>query len=152
MPTPAADSSLKSLVVHVDAGPHAEARLRLARRLARPMEFPRDVPGDIRIEVTENDKDYQVRAEIPGAKKEDIRISVEGNAVSISAEVKKEREEKSKEGRTLVRETSYGAVSRVFTLGTDIDDKGVVAKLEDGILKLTLPKREGSRTRQIPVQ
>jgi HSP20 family protein len=122
------------------------------RRLARPMEFPRDVPGDIRIEVTENDKDYQVRAEIPGAKKEDIRISVEGNAVSISAEVKKEREEKSKEGRTLVRETSYGAVSRVFTLGTDIDDKGVVAKLEDGILKLTLPKREGSRTRQIPVQ
>ena len=122
------------------------------RRLARPMEFPRDVPGDIRIEVTENDKDYQVRAEIPGAKKEDIRISVEGNAVSISAEVKKEREEKSKEGRTLVRETSYGAVSRGFTLGTDIDDKGVVAKLEDGILKLTLPKREGSRTRQIPVQ
>ena len=122
------------------------------RRLARPMEFPRDVPGDIRIEVTENDKDYQVRAEIPGAKKEDIRISVEGNAVSISAEVKKEREEKSKEGRTLVRESSYGAVSRVFTLGTDIDDKGVVAKLEDGILKLTLPKREGSRTRQIPVQ
>jgi len=122
------------------------------RRLARPMEFPRDVPGDIRIEVTENDKDYQVRAEIPGAKKEDIRISVEGNAVSISAEVKKEREEKSKEGRTLVRETSYGAVSRAFTLGTDIDDKGVVAKLEDGILKLTLPKREGSRTRQIPVQ
>ena len=122
------------------------------RRLARPMEFPRDVPGDIRIEVTENDKDYQVRAEIPGAKKEDIRISVEGNAVSISAEVKKEREEKSKEGRTLVRETSYGAVSRVFTLGTDIDDKGVVAKLEDGILKLTLPKREGSRPRHIPVQ
>ena len=122
------------------------------RRLARPIEFPRDMPGDIRIDVTENDKDYQVRAEIPGAKKEDIRVTVDGNVVSIAAEVKKEKEEKSKEGRVLVRETSYGAASRAFTLGSDIDDKGVVAKLEDGILKLTLPKREGSRTRQIQVQ
>ena len=122
------------------------------RRLARPMEFQRDMPGDIRIDVTENDKDYQVRAEIPGAKKEDIRINVEGNAVSISAEVKTEKEEKSKEGRVLVRETSYGAVSRAFTLGSDIDDAGVVAKLEDGVLKLTLPKREAGRTRQIQVQ
>lgn len=122
------------------------------RRLARPMEFPRDMPGEIRVDVTENEKDFQVRAEIPGAKKEDIRISVDGNAVAISAEVKKDKEEKSKEGRTLVRETSYGAVSRAFTLGFDIDDKEVVAKFEDGILKLTLPKRQGSGTRRIQVQ
>ena len=109
------------------------------RRLSRPFEFGAPIAGEIKIDVTENDKDYEVRAEIPGAKKEDIRISVDGNFVSISAEAKKEREEKSKGGRLLVRDS-------------EIDDKAVVAKLEDGILKLTLPKREGAKARRIEVQ
>ena len=122
------------------------------RRLTRPFEIAPAISGEIKIDITENDKDYEVRAEIPGAKKEDIRISVDGNFVSISAEAKKEKEEKAKAGRLLVRETSYGAVSRGFSLGSEIDDKGVVAKLEDGILKLTLPKREGAKARRIEVQ
>ena len=121
------------------------------RRMTRPFDAA-PVAGEIKIDVTENDKDYEVRAEIPGAKKEDIRISVDGNFVSISAEAKKEKEEKSKGGRVLVRETSYGSVSRGFSVGSEIDDKGVVAKLEDGILKLTLPKREGAKARRIEVQ
>ena len=122
------------------------------RRMARPFGFESPIAGEIKIDVTENDKDYEVRAEIPGAKKEDIRVSVDGNFVSICAEARKEKEEKSKGGRMLVRETAYGAVSRGFTLASEIDDKGVVAKLEDGILKLTLPKREGAKTRRIEVQ
>ena len=122
------------------------------RRLTRPFEIAPAISGEIKIDITENDKDYEVRAEIPGAKKEDIRISVDSNFVSISAEAKKEKEEKSKVGRVLVRETSYGAVSRGFSLSSEIDDKGVVAKLEDGILKLTLPKREGAKVRRIEVQ
>jgi HSP20 family protein len=122
------------------------------RRIARPLSLSEHVPTEIKIDVTENDKDYQVRAEIPGAKKDDIRVSVDGNFVSISAEVKKEKEEKTKAGRLLVRETCYGAVSRGFALGSEIDDKGVVAKLEDGVLKLTLPKREGVGARHIEVQ
>src|SRR5262252_4407794 len=122
------------------------------RRLARPMESTRDMIAEIKIDVTENDKDYQVRAEMPGARKEDIRISVDGNVVSIATERKAEKEEKSRGGRVLVRETSYGAAARRFSLASEIDDKGVVAKLEDGVLKLTLPKREGAGVRQIPVQ
>jgi len=122
------------------------------RRLTRPFEIAPAISGEIKIDITENDKDYEVRAEIPGAKKEDIRVSVDGNFVSIAAEAKKEKEEKSRGGRLLVRETSYGAVSRGFSLGSEIDEKGVVAKLEDGILKLTLPKREGAKTRRIEVQ
>jgi HSP20 family protein len=122
------------------------------RRLSRPFEFGAPIAGEIKIDVTENDKDYEVRAEIPGAKKDDIRVSVDGDFVSISAEAKKEKEEKSKGGRVLLRETSYGAVSRGFSLGAEVDDKGVVAKLEDGILKLTLPKREGAKARRIEVQ
>lgn len=122
------------------------------RRMTRPFELAEPVAGEIKIDVTENDKDYEVRAEIPGAKKEDIRISVDGNFVSISAEAKKEKEEKSKGGRVLVRETSYGAISRGFSLSSEIDDKGIVAKLEDGVLRLTLPKREGAKARRIEVQ
>ena len=121
------------------------------RRFARPFAFGDAVPAEIRIDVTENDKDYEVRAEIPGAKKDDVRVSVDGNFVSISAEVRKEKEEKSA-GRQLVRESYYGSASRGFSLAHEIDSKAVVAKLEDGILKLTLPKREGTAAQAIAVQ
>jgi HSP20 family protein len=123
----------------------------LFRRLARPMEWQADVPGDIRVDVTEHDKDYEVKAEIPGAKKDDIRVSVERNVVSISAEVRKDTEKKSG-GRLLVRERSFGSSSRSFSLPHEIDDKAVVAKLEDGVLKLTLPKRNGAGAKAIPVE
>jgi HSP20 family protein len=121
------------------------------RRFMRPMALEKELPADIRIDVTENDKNFQVRAEIPGAKKDDIRVTVDGNYVSIAAEVRKEKEEKS-EGRTLARETYFGSLSRGFSLTSEIDEKNVVAKLEDGILKLTLPKREGAGGRLITVE
>jgi len=121
------------------------------RRFAKPLALTDNAPGDIRIDVTENDKDYQVRAEIPGVKKDDIRVSVDGNFVSISAVVKKEKEEKSN-GRVLVKETCLGSASRGFSLAHEIDDKAVVAKLEDGVLKLTLPKRDSAAARSIAIQ
>jgi HSP20 family protein len=121
------------------------------RRLAWPQRSSDDAPGEIRIDVTEQDKAYEVRAEIPGAKKEDIRVKVDGNFVSIAAEVRQETEQKSG-GRLMLRETYYGSASRGFSLAHEIDAKGVVAKLEDGILKLTLPKREGSAGRAIEIQ
>jgi len=123
----------------------------LFRRLARPLALSEDTPGDIRIDITENDKDYQVRAEIPGVKKGDIRVTVDGNFVSIAAEVKKEKEEKSG-GRVLVKETYFGSASRGFSLAHEIDAKAVIAKFEDGVLKLTLPKREGAASRSIAIQ
>ena len=122
----------------------------LFRCWARPMRFSEEAP-EIKIDVTENDKDYSVRAEIPGAKKEDIRVNVDGNFVSIAAEVKKEKEEKSG-GRLLLKETYVGSSSRGFSLAHEIDTKAVVAKLEDGILKLTLPKREGAGSRTIEIK
>ena len=120
-------------------------------RISRPFALGETIAGDIRIDVTENDKDYEVRAEIPGAKKDDIRVSVDGNFVSISAEVRKVKEEKSA-GRTLIKESYYGSASRGFSLAHEIDSNAVVAKLEDGILKLTLPKREGTAAHAIAIQ
>ena len=118
------------------------------RRFFSPTAFEGEAPQlKMRIDVTENDKAYQVRAEMPGVKKEDIRVNVDGNFVSISAEVKQEKEEKTE--RSLLRETYRGSVSRGFSLPAEIDAKAVNAKLEDGVLKLELPKREGAGARSI---
>jgi HSP20 family protein len=121
------------------------------RRFGRPFRFGDEGPAEIKIDVSETDKAYQVRAEMPGVKKDDIRVSVDGNFVSISAEVKKEKEEKSGT-RVLVKETYVGSVSRGFSLANEIESKNVVAKLEDGVLKLTLPKREGATSRAIAIE
>ncbi len=123
----------------------------LFRRLATPLSTSDDTPGEIRIDVTEHDKDYQVRAAMPGVKKEDVHVMVDGNVVSIAAEVKQEKEEKSG-GRVLSRETYMGRVSRTFSLAHEIESQGAVAKLEDGILNLTLPKREGGGSKAISIQ
>jgi HSP20 family protein len=123
----------------------------MMRRWARPLQMldEVDVPSDIRVDISENDKEYLVSAEIPGAKKEDIRVSIDGNYISIAAEIKKELEEK--HGRTLTKETYHGSVSRGFTLGSDVDETTAVAKLEDGVLRLTLPKRQGSSSRVLKI-
>ena len=123
----------------------------LIQRFGHPFAPNEPAPGDIALDITENDKDYQVRATIPGAKKDDIRVSVDGNFVSISAEVKQDKEEK-KGGRVVVKESTYGSSARGFSLAHEIDSSGVVAKLEDGVLKLTLPKREGTSARAITIQ
>ena len=122
------------------------------RRFARPLQLSEETPGEIKIDVTENDRDYQVRAEIPGAKKDDIRVEIDGNRVSIAAEVKREREQKSDKGRTLLRETYEGRVSRSFSLGSDVDESRTTAKLENGVLTLVMPKRAGARSRQIAIE
>ena len=122
------------------------------RRLAQPMQLIDEsaLPGDIRLDISENDKEYLVSAEISGARKDDIRVAIEGNYVSISADVTKEQKER--HGWSLVRETYHGSVSRGFTLASEVDDKASVAKLEDGVLRLTLPKREGSASRTLKIQ
>lgn len=110
-----------------------------------------EVEPQIRLDVAEDDKAYTVKAEIPGVKKEDINVSVDGNLVSLSAEVKSEKEEK--EGQKVVRrERYYGSVSRSFTLGHDVDMNKAEAKYEDGVLNLTLPKKPGAAAKKVTVR
>jgi len=104
----------------------------------------------IKLDVSEEDNAYLVKAEIPGAKKEDIHISVDGKQVSISAEVKQEKEKK--EGKRLIRsERYYGKVYRSFSLGQEVDQTATQAKYADGVLELTLPKKAGSTAQKITV-
>jgi HSP20 family protein len=106
--------------------------------------------ADIRVDITENDKEYLICAEIPGAKKDEVRVSIDGSYISISAEIKKEQEKK--QGRSIVRETYHGSVSRSFSLASEVDDKNATAKLEDGVLRLTLPKRESGAHHVLKIQ
>lgn len=124
------------------------------RRLMRPMTVAgQENQAEIRLDVTERDKDFLVRAEVPGAKKDDVRVQIERNYVSISTEVKQQKETKDdKTGRVLLQESSWGSAMRAFSLPCEIDDKASSAKLEDGVLTLTLPKREGGGSRMLPVQ
>lgn len=109
-----------------------------------------ELEPEIKMDVAEDDKSYTVHAEIPGVKKDDIKVAVEGNQVSISAEVKKEKEEK--EGKKVIRsERYYGKVYRSFTLAHDVDQDAVKAKYSDGMLELTLPKKPGTAGKEITI-
>lgn len=116
----------------------------------RPIFRQMESEPQMRLDVAEDDKTYTVKAEIPGVAKEDIKVSVEGNQVSISAEVKKQKEEK--EGQKVIRsERYYGSVARSFSLAQDVDQGAAQAKYDDGVLTLTLPKKPGSAARHLTV-
>jgi len=122
-------------------------------RMPRLRAWTRDLPAapEIRIDVSEDDKTYHVKAEVPGVKKEDIHVAVEGNQVSISAEVRKEEVEK--KGKTVLRSERYfGKQVRSFTLMNDIDESKCEAKYQDGILDLVLPKKNGKVSKQVQVK
>lgn len=105
----------------------------------------------IRVDVSETDQAFQIKADIPGVKKEDIKVSIEGGTVSIRAEVKSEKEEKT-EGNMVRSERYYGEQFRSFSLPQEVDESKAEARYENGVLNLTLPKKEGSAKKQITIQ
>jgi HSP20 family protein len=121
------------------------------RSLMRPLlRGEMKMEPQIKMDVKEADGMYTIKAEIPGVNKDDIHVSVEGNRVSISAEVKKEKEEKKGE-RVIRSERSYGMASRSFSLADEVDQSKVQAKYADGVLELTLPKKPGSTRKEISI-
>jgi HSP20 family protein len=105
-------------------------------------------PG-IKMDVKETEQGYTIKADLPGVKKEDIRIDIAGNRVSISAEVKREKEEK--EGEYVRSERYYGQQSRIFTLGQELNDAETTASYQDGVLELSVPKKAGNGGSKITV-
>jgi HSP20 family protein len=104
----------------------------------------------IKMDVKEDGDNYVVHAELPGVRKEDIHVVVDGNQVSICAEVKQEKEVKEGD-RVLRSERYFGKVSRSFQLGQDIDDAKAAAKFHDGVLELTLPKRAAVANKRLTI-
>jgi len=104
----------------------------------------------LRMDVSEDDNGYVVKADLPGVNKEDIAVSIDGATVSVSAEVKQEKEAK-ESGKVLRSERYYGSFTRSFTLPAEIDVAKADAAYEKGVLTLTLPKAAGGETRKLPV-
>ena len=114
----------------------------LERREAAPAQF--------RMDVSENDRQYQVLAEMPGLKKEDISITINGNEVSVSAELKQEKD--AANGDSVLRSERYfGKIQRAFSLGHEVDQANAQAKYTDGVLQLTLPKKTAAALKKLAV-
>ena len=105
----------------------------------------------IRIDVSEKDGEYKVLAEIPGVRKEDIQVDIEGEVVSISAETRAEKDAKEGE-RVIHSERYFGKVSRSFRLGQEVDQATANAKYSNGVLELVLPKKAAASGKRLSIQ
>ncbi len=118
----------------------------------RPVGFETEEPARrMKIEVTEANGEYKVLAELPGVKKENIQVNIDGDQVSITAESRAERDAKEGE-RVLHSERYFGKVSRAFRLAQEVDDSRASAKYSDGVLELTLPKKATAAAKQLAIQ
>ncbi len=97
-----------------------------------------------RLDVTERNGSYEVHAELPGAKKDDIEVEIDGACVSISAKTESHAEKK-EGGTVLYSERRHESFARTFELPQAVDSEKASAKLEDGVLTLTLPKKDAAK-------
>jgi HSP20 family protein len=120
--------------------------------VVRPLGFEAEVPvRRMKVDVAEQNGDYKVVAELPGVKKEDIKVNIDGDEVSITAETRVEKQAKDGE-RVLHSERYLGKVSRAFRLAEEVDESRASAKYADGVLELTLPKKAATAAKQLAIQ
>jgi HSP20 family protein len=108
-------------------------------------------PSQIKVDVKETEGGYTVQAEVPGVPKEDIHVSVEGNVVSLRAEVR-QLDQKTEGEKVLRSERYYGSVARSFQLPADIDAAQAKARYDNGILTLTLPKKLNNSSQRLNIE
>ena len=123
--------------------------------LVRPVAYEGRGDGGValprpKVDVVEKDNAYVVTAELPGVRKEDIHISIDGSQVTLEAEVK--REKKDEKDRELHVERVYGKIMRSFTLPQEVDESKAQAKFNNGVLELTLPKKQAAGRKEISIQ
>lgn len=110
-----------------------------------------DGMGMPRLDVRETDRDFEIHADMPGVKKDDIKVSIDGPRVTIEGECQQANEQR--EGEQVVySERSTRRYQRSFNLPSEVDDATAEARLEDGVLKLTLPKKAGGAARRLTIQ
>lgn len=102
------------------------------------------------VDIAEDEKEYLIKAELPEVKKEDVKLTIQDNVLSISGERKYEKEEKGKKYHRVER--AYGSFMRSFTLPEDADGSKVSAEYKDGVLKVHLPKSEKAKPKAIEVK
>jgi len=112
---------------------------------------PLPSPEQIKMDVKENGGAFTVQAKIPGVSKDDIQVSIEGNMVTLRAEIK-QLDTQTKDDKLLRSERYFGSVSRGFQLPQDIDQSQAKAKYDNGVLTLTLPKKQGGSSQKLRIE
>lgn len=102
------------------------------------------------VDITEDEKEYLIKAELPEVKKDDVKVSVQDGILTIAGERKSEKEEKNKKFHRV--EWAYGSFSRSFTLPEDADADKVAGDFKDGVLKVHVPKSEKAKPKKIEVK
>ncbi|MBH0199613.1 MAG: Hsp20/alpha crystallin family protein [Nitrospira sp.] len=102
------------------------------------------------VDISENEGEYLIKAELPEVKKEDVKVTVEDGVLTLQGERRQEKEEKGKKYHRVER--SYGSFVRSFTLPESVDESGVKAEYKDGVLNLHLPKTEKVKPKAIEVK
>jgi HSP20 family protein len=132
--------------------PFADAAVEtLLRSFLRPQRSDQAAPRSIVLDVSETENGYRVQSELPGVAKDDIHVAIEGNQVTIAAEVKR-TSEPADAARVLRTERYYGNLYRSFTLPVELDETASEAKYENGLLTLTLVKKPAVAGRKLTIQ
>ena len=118
--------------------------------LVRPLSFATESTSQFPLDVSENEIAYRVRADLPGVRKADIAVSVEGSTVTISTEVRADGEKQGAD-RVLRAERYVGKLARTFSLAQEIEEGGAEARYVDGVLELLLPKKTAAARKRIVV-
>ena len=134
-----------------------EMRSRWASLFGRQMLLPNDREEQFTltewtppVDIAEDDKEYTIKAELPGVNKEDVKVTVEGGVLSITGERKSEKEEKDKKYHRIER--TYGSFIRNFTLPEGTAGEKINAEFKDGVLKLHLPKDEKAKPKTVDMK
>jgi HSP20 family protein len=141
------ETQMKKLSLHEQINDMEEVVRGFMRR---PFALDAATP-EMRLDVHEDDDSYSIHAEIPGAKKDDVKIELDDNYVSISAQ-KQSQIDRQNGGRWICSERNFGAVSRSMSLAHDIEPKKARAAYENGVLALTLPKKARSELHNIEIK
>ena len=118
---------------------------------AREKELMKNFDFSPSCEVKENKNDFYIRFDLPGVKKDNIKLEIDENRLTVSGDRREEKTE-GEEGKSHFSEVYYGSFTRSFTLPASIDAEKVTADYEDGVLKVSVPKAQPNRTREIPVR
>jgi HSP20 family protein len=122
-------------------------------RFLAPTTFDMDVPEwNMRLDVLERDNAYEIMADLPGVKKDDINIRIDGNVVQIDAEMKHSKEIRGNGNKVLRSERYRGSLSRSLSLAYDVDETKSHARYADGVLTLELPKKTSSTAKKLQIQ
>lgn len=127
-------------------------------RYSRALNLPRRGSQEVlssgdwapRVDISETDKEFSIKAEIPEVKKEDVKVSVDNGVLSLRGERKQEKEDKNKKFHRVER--FYGSFTRSFTLPENVDETKIAASFKDGMLNLQIPKTEASKPKTIDVK